>query len=224
MKNYRIDRKRPMAALTVCALLFASVFGQLCAVSKEYAEPAAGERVGMRTVMLGKTRGYIYDRNMKPLVNTEKRNCVVKIGGENDPVEVSVAVGVEPESDSVKTVTLVDRTNGNPLCAHVIGYLDGQGRGVCGIEKSFDRILNEAAGTLGVRFMTNGLGQAIEGEGVEIVNDGYDNPAGVVLTIDADVQRIAENALARSSIETGAIVWTCKRLRSSLSRASRYTT
>ena len=41
---------------------------------------------------------------------------------------------------------------------------------------------------------------ALAGDGVRIRSDRYNSPAGVKLTIDSRVQRIAEQALAASSI------------------------
>ena len=207
---------RPVVLLTAVLFLFSAVFYRLTAVSERYSYPASGNRQGERTAVISKSRGYIYDRNGVALVNTAHENMVIRITdvSEETGSGVTAAGNLQirrtrekvAETNTCKNVATVKRYEGNPLCAHVIGYLDAQGQGVCGVERSFDRLLHEAEGTLSVRFSVNGLGHAIAGRGLQIRSDAYDNPAGVMLTIDAEVQRIAEAAIRRSSIETGAAV------------------
>jgi cell division protein FtsI/penicillin-binding protein 2 len=207
----------------LCAL-FAAVLTRL-AYLQTGTRAAVAADTGEKTVAVAQSRGYIYDRNLVPLVNTETRNVAavllcgatrelvpggaVLLHGSRDAQNVLVTFETEtpvketPCSVNVRTVV---RYGARQLCTHLIGYTDAAGSGVCGIEKSYDKILNDAAGNIGVSYTANGLGEAIAGVGIKIKDENYDSPAGVVLTIDVRAQRIAEEALYASEIKKGAAV------------------
>jgi len=93
----------------------------------------------------------------------------------------------------------------NCIAVHTVGYLGSAGQGVYGIERAYDNFLAAASGELSVRFSIDATGAGLAGVEPE-VNDSMDNSlAGVVLTLDADVQKIAEEA-AECNIKKGAIV------------------
>lgn len=167
--------------------------------------------VSEREIELGVSRGYIYDRNLSPLVNDSEKNVVCAVmpdgTGKNKNLYVTYESEVEAqEGPFCKNIKVLNRYADDLLCSHIIGYVDSEGRGVCGIEKSFDKILNDTAGRIGMRYTVNGHGQAIAGNGIGISDYNYNNPAGIVLTVDKTIQQIVETALARSEIETGAVV------------------
>lgn len=90
---------------------------------------------------------------------------------------------------------------------HVIGYLDGQtGAGISGIEKSFEEILGGAAGSLSVSMAADVNGRGLAGSQLQVEDNNYRARAGVQLTLDARIQRIAEQALAQHGVEQGAAV------------------
>lgn len=177
-----------------------------------------------KTVVLGETRGYIYDRNLSPLVNCEKNskyvvlvnpgnksiieNVLSEDGGElNNGLCVSLdGENNFTEDDYIKKYYSIERYSDNDLCTHITGYINSDGVGVCGIEKAFDKILDDAKGKLSVSFEANGYGAALAGKGLDIQKDNYDSPAGVVLTIDKNIQEITEKAMLESDIECGAAV------------------
>lgn len=216
--------KRPAALFLLLCALFAAVLTRLAYLQTGLRAAVAAD-TGEKTVAVAQSRGYIYDRNLVPLVNTETRSvAAVLLGdatrdlvpggaellyGSADAQNVLVTfisetpVKETPCSTNIRTVV---RNGSRQLCTHLIGYTDVSGAGVCGIEKSFDKILNDAAGNIGVSYTANGLGEAIAGMGISIKDESYDSPAGVVLTIDARAQRIAEDALNASEIKKGAAV------------------
>jgi len=177
-----------------------------------------------KRITVDSSRGYIYDRNLIPLVNdTEKNVCAVVLnditkklfnGSIPDGTELSssgVIVTFESENEVEETlfstnIKTLRRYPDKLLCPHIIGYVDSDNRGVCGIEKSFDRLLAAASGSIGVKYTVNAAGSAIAGNGIETVNDSYNNPSGIVLTIDKDIQTVTEKALKESDIKTGAAV------------------
>ena len=54
---------------------------------------------------------------------------------------------------------------------HIIGYLNGEGRGVYGIEKSFDSLLYTGK-NLSAKLTADVHGRIMSGTQIEIVNDG----------------------------------------------------
>ncbi|MBE6715396.1 MAG: penicillin-binding protein 2 [Ruminococcaceae bacterium] len=174
-----------------------------------------------KSVTLAVSRGYIYDRNGNPLVNTVKTDKSVVLSNNmttntiknlfsseaaKDGIFIKTGTIAEKDSDYIKNFYELKRYSDNQLCKHIIGYTDSTGYGVCGIEKAFDRILDEAKGSLKVSFKTNAQGNALVGNGFEIFNDNYDSSAGISLTIDKDIQRITEEAMKNSDITCGAAV------------------
>ena len=46
-------------------------------------------------------------------------------------------------------------------CSHIIGYLDGSGTGVSGIERAYDSYLNEVGGEIDVRYHCDALEKSL---------------------------------------------------------------
>lgn len=220
----KVWNRRVVAVFAAVCVAFAGLTVRLANImTGSLAEVSAEQNTGR--ILLGQTRGYIYDRNGAPLVNTgERKAAVVLCCGETLPVlrtlltdeaalrdvkPGSVITRVTetevPESPCAKNVRLVTRS-GEGLCRHVLGYTDGDGKGVCGVEAAFDSVLTEASGRLYAEVTLDALGQALAGDGITIRSDGYDSPTGLTLTVDNRIQRIAEKALADSTITCGAAV------------------
>ena len=171
-----------------------------------------------KSTKIGDVRGTIFDCNGVRLTNEEYEyfvavpptaegvNAVADFIDENDRktlatgFPVSVKVNEQFYSDSVVKVKIPKRYNG--IAAHIIGYCDENGDGICGIEKSYNEILKGK--TIKVSFDTNAIGEVISNTG-QVENDvGYAGN-GVMLTIDKSVQQICET-VAKKYIEKGAIV------------------
>lgn len=170
----------------------------------------------------------IYDCNMTNLVNSQKHTvtvCLPSITALNSVKGFVTAqeekriyenmtngkVGVFHTSnfyneEQIKSVTVADRYSENQPCVHLIGHLDENGNGVMGLEKAYDSFLNLQAGKVSALWSTDALGNVLYGDGIEIRNENYLSPAGIQLTIDLNVQRIAENALENHNITKGAVV------------------
>ena len=232
MKKRNVPARRPpgvwnrrvVALFAVICAAFAGLTVRLANImTGATADTAAEKNTGK--VLLGETRGFFYDRNGLPLVNTGEKHAAVVLccdatlpavnallGGTDELKQIragSVIVRATeteiPESACAKNVTLVTR-EGAELCRHLLGYPDGDGKGVCGLEAAFDDVLRQAAGRLYAEVTRDARGQALAGDGIRIVSDNYHSPAGVKLTIDSGVQRIVEQALAASSVTRGAAV------------------
>ncbi len=82
----------------------------------------------------------------------------------------------------------------------LIGSVGADGRGLTGLEAEFDDLLAGEPGRAEVRMDARRNAHRPPGGQVIEARHGHD----VVLTIDAELQRIAENELARAIAETGA--------------------
>lgn len=214
--------RRAVAVFAALCVLFAGIAARLAYLQTRNASLAA--EADEKRIGIAVSRGYIYDRHLTPLVNTGAKNVAAAVLSEAArrflPEELpagafekstGICVTLEtgrpvPRTMFTLNVKKILRYPATPLCAHLIGYTDAGGYGVCGVEKSYDKILQEASGSIAVLYTANVYGQAIAAGGIRTVNDGYNNPAGVVLTIDSRIQQIAEKAVNASAITRGAAV------------------
>jgi len=185
---------------------------------------------GAARVVVDRSRGAIYDRNGARLVQGQRQvyaavkpspaaNMALRsvLSGERFAAAEErmargnlIALPVDDPVPPCPDILLLDawpRYAPKQPAAHIIGYLDGQtGTGISGIEKAFDPILGGTTGELSVRMMVDVHGRGLGGAALEAESENYRSPAGVQLTIDARVQRIAEEALALHNVEQGAAV------------------
>lgn len=213
IKGYRLRA----FCLFLCVIM---IFTLLCIRVIFIQNSSAGYVADMqfnKTLLLGTTRGYIYDRNYVPLVNENKTEKTVYISNmcniKNDKTPdmyngiCMLSDRIEAEDSAyIKNYYTMERYSDTSLCEHIIGYTDINNNGVSGIEKSYNRILKDANGSLNVSYNADASGYALPGGGLSLINDNYDSPAGIVLTIDKNIQMISENAINNSSIESGAVV------------------
>ncbi len=108
--------------------------------------------------------------------------------------------------DDIITTIVYERYSSSDVAAHIIGYLDSEGNGVCGIEKAYEDVLDECSGSFGIRYVADANGKMLGGTEIEAVNSGYASAGGVVLTIDYEIQRVCENVMKNNNMQTGAVV------------------
>ena len=213
--------KRVRYIFLVFMLLFSLCIVRIISIQKSPLSQVADNQFE-KTVRLAETRGYIYDRNRLPLVNAEKKeNTVILVTQENKSLVenttgkkniknglciISESTNINQNNDYIRSFYTVSRYSETPLCSHITGYINSDGKGVCGIEKAFDKILDDAGGELVLKFNAEAQGNALAGGGLEIINDNFDSPGGIVLTIDKNIQEITQNAMAESGIVCGAAV------------------
>ncbi len=173
------------------------------------------------------TRGIIYDCHLKPLVGTEKQ-VVAAV----QPVPEAYAAltdffrknGWEIELDleadkpfllplqqdavyskGIETFEISPRYGKNQLAPHIIGYLDPEKEnGTAGIELAYNDLLKQYDGDLRLRYTLDAAGQMMQAVQPEIIQDNYRSKGGVALTIDANMQRVVQDAM--QGVEKGAAV------------------
>ncbi len=175
-----------------------------------------------RTKEIAQRRGFIYDRNMTPLVNSQTSyKTLIQPTKEtmeyfkNDEVYESLKNGyftiknsetpVNDLPESVKSLPVFSRYE-DATALHILGYTDSDSNGVSGIEKYYNKELQKSGGKLSVSYSVDGLGHHLSGEKSEIKDNGYYGKGGIMLTIDKRIQNIAENALKVNKITKGCVV------------------
>ncbi len=180
-----------------------------------------------KTVELSKTRGNIYDRNLSPLTNNEKKyialikptaNALTKTKNlkNHEKIKQELKKGhlaittVETadtleNSNDILTLTTYNRYEDTDFLCHILGYCK-ENEGVYGVEKYFNDILKKENGTLSVKYDCDALGRILNGEAVEINNKNYNKKSGLILTIDKEIQKITENALKNNNITMGCAI------------------
>ncbi len=181
-----------------------------------------------KSIVLSTSRGMIYDANMKKLVNSETENITVCLPTQDVLNQIKSYVSERefneiyenmqngkigilriPEAfqeNNIKTVSVVNRYSEIQPCAHLIGHLDENGDGALGLEKVYNSYLTRYTGTLKAVWSSDAIGNVLLGNGIDFEGDNYLSPAGIQLTIDLDIQRVAENSLIENNIGQGAVV------------------
>lgn len=221
-------QKRIIALFFLFALCMGSLCMRMLTISDSTAVSSRAQSSNTISTVVGETRGYIYDCRMRPLVNCATNLSVaiqpsltaLNAAGEvisnvnKDTLYERIADGrialaqasAPLDTDGAKTVSRVERYQNEGLCVHLIGYINSDGDGVCGIEKYYDSILKDARGVLKARCAVDAMGRLLDGAELTFTEENYNSPAGVMLTIDCDIQKIAQDALEKFEIGTGAVV------------------
>jgi len=196
------------------------------ALTPQYVEAAASQSVYNLTVCT--TRGRIYDCKLRSLaggrlqyraVIAPSRDTTVKLTGVLPPeklLEIQESLtgnypfvcDVDDAAADGKGAIVYPaqkRYAANCTAVHTVGYLGNDGHGVSGIERAYDDYLASASGALSVRFSIDATGTGLAGIEPEVTDTTDNSVAGVVLTLDADIQRVAEQAAERY-LKKGAVV------------------
>lgn len=190
---YPMKEKRLTFILIVfalCALYLIFVQASICFVKgEEYTRSAAVQR---KTALVVKNyRGRFLDRNLIPLVENKTESYMIDESGKLNTLR---GMPIPP---------MTVRYGEDSLARHLIGYVDMDGRGVCGLEKDFDYALTSGE-SREVNTVKSADGKVIESMGLSL-RDGDNSSLDVILTLDSHIQRIAEDSMRAHSL-LGAVV------------------
>lgn len=181
---------------------------------------------GTYTIKTSSEYAGIYDCHMKPLVNcADMYNAVIIPNhissiqlqpyivdkekyyngiSRNMPFLCEVTEDVAASGVNAIVFKSKVRNNINQLAPHIVGYsLDGNG--VYGIEKTYNDFFKNNSVTNSVTFQVNACGEVLNG--LEYNADIYDSPkAGIITTIDCNIQKICEDVFTENNIKCGAVV------------------
>lgn len=189
----------------------------------------AAEQQASITVEVASARGTIYDRHLVPLVNTmkeyraavaptseaigaltdclaeEQKETVLERLQKGKPA-VAILNTLTSPTEGISLVSAPVRYGHTVLAPHVIGYLSGDGiNGASGIELAYNDWLNACGGRAAVTYTADAMGKPMRDTEPELVNTLDNAQAGVVLTLDAKIQKITER-VAKAHMEKGAVV------------------
>lgn len=218
-------------ALSIYVLLIFMFTGMIC---RFYLLSVAGDSLAsvannQSTFVLDvdNTRGMIYDCNMKPLVANERKTVAAVLPSPEAYTALTAAARetgdtIEPDTDATRPYTVelkqtevyskgiemfetVQRYSKNQLAPHIIGYLSPDKKdGAAGIELAYNDLLRQYDGNLQVRYTMDAVGRTMTTAVPEIRKNNYRSEGGVVLTLDAEIQRAAQDAMR--GVEKGAAV------------------
>ena len=204
-------------AVVVCRLY-------LTASNTSYAARAEGQ--SSVTLSLPAKRGGFYDCDGLPLTGLEQTWYALCLPGESSYVRLYDAAGTESQGElyqrrnaaapfllqvsrdvsdlGLYTYMVPRRYCTVPLCQHLIGYLDGDGKGVAGLEAALNDLLAGSQARDTVTCSVTGQGRLVEGT-EPVYTQAAGDGAGVQLTISRPVQRAVE-AVAAETMTSGCIL------------------
>lgn len=213
--------KRALSCFILMCLMLVICGVRVFIVATDEELSAAAVKQATKLKTISGLRGTVYDVNGVPITNTLKKWVTVIFPTEKGAIAAGEILSGEQLDSVLKTlrngtpavvdgkmtvqsegaVTLQVPVRYNGTLQHVIGYIDGSGHGVAGIEKGFDSVLYSQNG-IGLSYTTDSGGRMIEGMGWSI--ETAENIGSVTLTVDSRLQAIAERAM--TGVEAGAAV------------------
>ncbi len=214
--------KRALVCFLLCLILFFVTIMRVATIATTDYTKVSNTQNGIR-LKIGNSRGTIYDYRGVRLTNCEEKiiACI-------SPTPRAVtAISQVLEGDELNSV--LDRLkSGKPvLCEvpkkikcdgiicttvftdedtpsrHIIGYTNGEQKGVSGIEKAYDSILY-SENDVSIFYTTDAKGRILEGIEPELSNSSHSLSHSVTTTLDVNIQNIAEKYA--KNLEKGAII------------------
>ncbi len=220
--------RRAAAAFISLLLAFGVIPLRMMMILLDSSQQTALGNGNGKVMTVSESRGMIYDCRMERLVGCETKKVaaikptagalaelkkqlntdmfaqVNQVLATGEPMLLQT--GRQCSQEDILMLNTVNRTASDTPASHLIGYTDESGNGVCGLEKSFNDLLNTFHGTLKVRFQCDATGKVLPGEKIETLNDGYDSSGGIVLTLNKSFQQALENSMDICGLKTGAAV------------------
>lgn len=218
--------KKMYLILLIMSLISVVIAAKIIAIINDDNVLMAASANGSYTIKVIDKYADIYDCNMELLVNcSEKYNAVIipnhissiklqpyiidtetYLNGIENGMPFICEVSDEAETSGINAIIFKAsvRNDRNQLAPHIVGYtLDNNG--VCGIEKSFNAFLRDNFSVNEVTFNVDALGQVLHG--IE-KNVSYSDilEAGVITTLDKNIQQICEDVFDEKSVCQGAAV------------------
>lgn len=221
----RMFARRSVICFFVAALLFMTCILRVAVIATGNYGEAQTKQSSYR-IPAARVRGTVYDCNMFPLTNNEN----VTVAAVSPTQRAIVGISSMLEKDKLMSVLETLKSGKPAVCeveeektcegiafskvyktaeddsgvAHIIGYTDSSGHGVCGIEAAYDGLLY-CDDTFDAVFTIDGRGNVLGG--VEPYFDkhlsGISN--AVVTTLDVNIQHTVWSAL-QNTVKGAAVV------------------
>ena len=189
-----------------------------------YAASAGGQNV--QTLELPRARGDFYDRTGRRLTGTAQQYYALCLPGDagytalfpyvsyaeqgrlyerrNLAAPFLIEVSCDLTAQGITTCAVPQHFSG-ATAAHLLGYLDGEGRGVSGLERAYNALLAASGDKRTVTCITTAQGRLLTDTKPAVTVEESGTGQGVRLTLDADLQRACE-ALAAQLMPRGCIL------------------
>ena len=170
-------------------------------------------------------RGSIVDKNGVPITNSKMqtiaainptKQAITTIKGVLDGEEAERVLKLlnsgkpavcklkEPmECDGITCINVPVRVTENTVSHHLVGYLDSNGHGADGIEQAYDNLLSSRV-DLSAEFQINGKGDVLLGAAPQFSGGTESLGNSVMLTLDINIQKKAEELSA--GLKSGTVV------------------
>ena len=220
--------KRIHLAFLILIITFGILISNLGVIAFNANNSPASQNRSRKSLTISTSRGMIYDTNMKKIVNHEQNlltvclpstkilNSIKEYLTEDETTTLyenmadsKISILQLPKKfyeNQIKSVYAINRYASDQHCVHLVGHLDESGNGVMGLEKAYNDFLVLNNGELNAVWNCDAIGNILWGEGINFESSNYMSPAGIQLTIDLDIQNIAEESLINNGIDKGAVV------------------
>lgn len=217
--------KRVTALFGAFALLFSVAVWRISYLGRNDTFTKAAAQQSHFLLEITNSRGVIYDSELNPLAGGDEQLLAAVVPGNSAAMalkdqfasteEWQAALGVNSPfvmpvtketfaSEDIEVFSVPVRYGENFTAAHVIGYTDGDGGGVAGIERVYNDFLRKVGLKISLRYKVDAIGRAFSGGGAERIEEGS-HQDGVVLTLNKRLQQACEGLLEDGSTK-GAIV------------------
>ncbi len=225
MKRITLIEKRSAACMFLMFLLFTVSVIRIMLLCEKEDYKSVAERQSSYKLTVSSQRGTIFDTNMRALTNSEKKTVTAVMPNDDGKNTASRYLDIEEmrelsaklsagkpvlvetereiEGEGVKSITYSVCETKDTLAPHLIGYLDGSGHGVCGLQKAFDPLLYSDS-TVAFRYVSDGKGDILFDFECDVSGDESVEASGVKITIDADIQTVVEEISL--PLKSGAVV------------------
>lgn len=221
--SFVFSKRAAICFFVIAVLFFSCILRVAVTATSDYSEVQRLQNSYRLSV--GKLRGTIYDRNMRPITNSKTKiiaavsptpRAVTAISSvlsgdalksvlerlkEGKPVLCEIPRAID--CDGIVCTEVYEHNSEDAGALHIVGYTDSDSHGVTGLEKAYDKYLYSDK-TVSFVYTADGRGNILEGIKPEIQNDTSVIAAGVVSTLDINIQTVAEEAAKK--MECGAIV------------------
>ena len=221
-------KKRIALVLMLFIFTIGLITARLSLISTAEPLMVAAKQQSAVVLKVAETRGKIYDRYLRLITDRDTKNIAAILP--NDQAADVVMRDIEPQyraqfqqkltgmepflwevrssqlfAKGLEVFEVPQRYSDIQPAVHLIGQLDAAtGHGASGLEKAYDDLLRSAGGMLQMRYSADAMRRGNYVQLPEIIDTGYQNKSGIVLTLDLDIQLIAEKAA--SKLNKGAVV------------------
>lgn len=143
---------------------------------------------------------------LSTILSKKEMEEIFAISKDNKPFKLNL-IDKDINSAGIDVFKIPNRYSEYQLCPHIIGYIDCEGQGVCGIERAFNEYLSNTGSSISVKYRVDALNKVIDDNKRIIDDKSYLKTKGVVLTIDSRLQKIVQD-VSKKYLDKGAVIIT----------------